>query len=411
MAFQRARFSICLVLLSVLFVGCGKERDEIPQPLPPERVILPNYPAEGFYENASANAVFRTLESARRSIDIEIYLMWDKDVHGAIDRALARGVRVRIILDEEASRDCKLLSPPKQEEKEDCTSFRALLSRVVEKGGSVKRFSKENLCGTIGKFCHQHGKLILVDETFALISSGNFNPPNLCNKNQKLSRCNRDYSFVTYDPNAIQTLVQVFENDLVSVPYDLKSIVDAHKEQKLTISPISADPILEAIRSANKSIQVENQYLNDPNMNQALIEAATRGVKVEVTTASACAFGKPTDKEKEKWIKTYSAFEQAGISSRMFTRSMKVADLPGYLHGKALLVDQRLGWVGSINGSFTAFSLNREFGIFFEDTKEVSKLDQFLVKDHLHPNSVSWQESLLCHKERIDQLFSFLWSE
>lgn len=411
MNLKKAMFPIGFLLLSLTLIGCGKKEEEIPQPLPPERVILPNYPASGFYENSSANVVLRALESARRNIDIEIYLMWDKDVHAAIGRAMDRGVKVRIILDEEASRDCKLVSPPEQNEKEDCVQLRALLNRVKENGGSVQRFSKENLCGVKGKFCHQHGKLILVDETFALISSGNFNPPNLCNKNQKLSRCNRDYSYVTFDAEPVRTLLNVFDKDLIGQPYDLKNILDSQKESKLTVSPFSAESLLKAIQSAAHSIQVENQYLNDPEMNQALMDAATRGVKVEVTTASACAFGRPTEKEKEKWIKTYSAFEEAGISSRMFTRSMKVGDLPGYLHGKALLVDQKLGWVGSINGSFTALRLNREFGIFFEEPKDVSNLDQFLLKDHLHPNSVSWQESLLCQKERIDQLFSFLWSE
>lgn len=401
-----------LLLLPILFSACGKEQEPpIPQPLPPERVIVPNYPAAGFYENSSAAVVLQSFESAKRTIDVEIYLIWDKDIHSAIDRALDRGVRVRIIVDEEAARDCKLLSPPQPNEDANCTDLRALFRKISDKGGAVARFAKENLCGVKGKYCHQHGKMVIVDETFALISSGNFNPPNLCNKRQKLSRCNRDYSYVTYEPSALQVLLEVFANDLQGESYDLAKTLAKDASGRLTVSPLSATPILQAIQAAQKIVQVENQYLQDPEMNAALIAAAQRGVKVEVTTASACAFGKPNQQEREKITEIYSAFDAAGISSRMFTRSMKVGNMPGYLHGKALLVDQNLGWVGSINGSFTAFQLNREFGAFFREIKETAKLEQFLVQDHLHAKSVSWQESLDCVNEeiRLDRALSFLW--
>jgi cardiolipin synthase A/B len=402
-----------LILLPLVFFSCGKkEEPEAPIPQKPNPVVIPNYPQEGFYENSSYPVAQISIDSAKRSVDIEIYLMWDKDFLEGINSALNRGVKVRILLDEEASKDCKLLSLPKQDEKQECTDFRNLIDRIRNLGGSVERFSKENLCGKKGSFCHQHGKLMIVDETFALVSSGNFNAPNLCNKKQKLSRCNRDYTYITYDSAVLETLTEVFENDLLGSTYDLKKIVEKPSiEGKLTVGPFSSKPLLDMINSAEKLIQVQNQYLQDPEMNQALILAAQRGVKVELTTASACAFGFPNEKEKEKITRIYSEFDQAGISSRMFTRSMKVGEMPGYLHGKALLVDQSKAWIGSVNGSFTAFHLNREFGVQFEQAKEMQELEQFLVVDHLDPKSVSWQDALRCVNESKDSLlFNYLWN-
>jgi cardiolipin synthase len=401
-----------LLLVPFLFAACGKEQEpQIPQPLPPERVIIPHYPGEGFYENSSSSVVLQSFASAKRSLDVEIYMIWDKDIHAAVDQALDRGIRVRILVDEEASRDCKLLSPPKPNEDSNCLELRSLFRKISAQGGSVARFAKDELCGVKGKFCHQHGKMVIVDETYALISSGNFNPPNLCNKRQKLKRCNRDYSYVTYDPKILGMLQEIFAKDLSGLAYDLGPILANDREGKLTVSPLSSTPILQAIQSAQKIVQVENQYLQDPEMNRALMAAAQRGVKVEVTTSSACAFGRPNQQEREKITKIYSEFDAAGISSRMFTRSMKVGDLPGYLHAKALLIDQKLGWVGSINGSFTAFQLNREFGVFFRDLKEIAELEQFLIQDHLHAKSVSWQEALECLNEdlQLDKNLSFLW--
>jgi hypothetical protein len=120
-------------------------------PQPPSPVVVPAYPQEGFYENSSYPVAQTSVDSAKRTVDIEIYLMWDRDFLAGIHNALNRGVKVRILLDEEASKDCKLISEPLPNEKQECTDFRSLIDRIRNLGGSVERFSKENLCGKKGE--------------------------------------------------------------------------------------------------------------------------------------------------------------------------------------------------------------------------------------------------------------------
>lgn len=391
-----------ILLLPLLLAACGKEKSQsVEQIRTPDPVIEKfSTPADGFYNNELGSPAFELLAQARKSIDIEIYQMWDPDFQAAIHAALDRGVKVRVVIDTETlGSNCKILEDPQQTEKEDCKALKALKSKIVQKGGAFVRFKKEELCGKQGVFCFQHGKLIIADSSVALVSSGNFNPTNLCNKRQNPSRCNRDFSMITRDSDVIPALNTIFENDLKAVRYDLNPILTPTVAAKLTVSPLSMPPLVRFIESAKREILVQNQYLKDRELNAALIAAAKRGVQVKVTVASACAFAPPDDKSKKEITDIYSEFDAAGISSRMFTKSIPVGGKPGYLHSKAIVVDGEHAWVGSVNGSTTAISVNREFGLFFHEAQEVGELHKIMIEDHHHRGAETWEESLRCAKD------------
>jgi phosphatidylserine/phosphatidylglycerophosphate/cardiolipin synthase-like enzyme len=147
-------------------------------------------------------------------------------------------------------------------------------------------------------------------------------------------------------------------------------------------------------------VEVENQYLKEEAVNEALKRAAFRGVEVKVTLASLCAFGKPKDKPRADLTRLFESFDAAGIKSRFFTRQIEVKGKPGYMHAKAIVVDGRRAWVGSVNGSFMSMNQNREFGIFFKNPFSVHRLKKILRQDHEDSRGESWQESLDCVKDR-----------
>ncbi|MBC7397309.1 MAG: hypothetical protein H7333_07685, partial [Bdellovibrionales bacterium] len=269
-------------------------------------------------------------------------------------------------------------------------------------GGKYVAFNSE-LCGTPGARCFQHGKLIIVDSAKVMMSTGNFNASTLCNKKDNPSTCNRDYSMVTQDPLVVRATQLVFEQDLLGKTYDLRAILTGQLLTRLTVSPLSMNPLLAFIRSAKKSIQIQNQYLKDPDFNGALIDAAKRGVKVFVMVSSICSFGRPQEPRDHskiiKWTDTFQAFDRAGIHSRIFTEKMTLNGMPGYLHAKAILVDGTRAWVGSVNGSTTSLTENREYGLFTEQKQPVDLLVTLLYQDFINRNSESWKESLLCKKD------------
>lgn len=374
----------------------------------------------GIYNNADYTPLIDLINAAKESIDIEIYEMNDEDFMSALHEALDRGVQVRVVKDPSpVGSRCDLFNsspgsnlPPDEEPTNDknCAAQKKLANEIRNAPGSFfLPFVKDELCGQSDNDnngnsrgnCFQHGKMVAIDKTVALISTGNFNTTSLCNLNNKPSRCNRDFSYVTRDPVVIEGLTTVMENDSRGRRYDLKGYLDSNSQltSKATISPFSSDPLIELANSARKVLRVQNQYMKEPKWNEALKAAARRGVKVELMQASACAFAKPSPSEAKKLSALYQDLESAGIELRFFTSSMRLKGKEGYLHAKVMIADDTTAWVGSVNGSDSAVNANREFGIFFNHPSRIDQLKDVVTQDFHATGSETWQETLNCAKD------------
>lgn len=371
--------------------------------------------AEGLYSSLDSPPVLKLISRARKTLDIEIYTMKHPKVLEAIRGALKRKVRVRIIKDPTPFRDdCPLFpveapesgSDPKEElapkDPANCADQRKLVAEVnaaSAQGSAFVPFAKSELCKNPAYYCFEHGKLALADQSVALLSTGNFDPSNLCTvKDDK--RCNRDYSYVTRDRQLVASLSTIFEKDFLGKRYDLLSMIKSGEiDRRLVVSPYSEIPLVDLIDSARSEILLQNQYLRQNSINDALIRAAQRGVKVRVNISSFCAFERPDAKAIEQATRTYEAFDKAGIETRVFTAEQKIKGHPGYLHAKAILVDGARAWVGSVNGSMTSVINNREFGLLFEDAESIATLSTFLKHDLEDKRSESWRESTVCAKD------------
>jgi phosphatidylserine/phosphatidylglycerophosphate/cardiolipin synthase-like enzyme len=368
----------------------------------------------GIYNNPEYTPLIDLVDEASETIDIEIYMMTDPSFRAALRRALERGVAIRVVKDPTAlGETCRYfdfsaidLGINDRPVDDDCVDQRKLVQEVREKGGSFVPFNKTELCGKTPEAttrCFQHGKILVIDRNspknrLALISSGNFNSSSLCRLENSPSTCNRDYSYVTRDSEVIDALIAVLEDDAAGKRYQPTS---QRLQRKLTVSPFSKEPLINFIRTARRSIQVQNQYMKDGDVNQALIDAADRGVRVEMMLASDCAFGRPRESAKASLETLYRSLESAGIRLRFFTAQMRQKERRGYLHSKAIVVDGETAWVGSVNGSTTAFDMNREFGIYFNHPARVSHLSRIMTEDFQHENSQSWQEGFECKKDYL----------
>ncbi|MEI6805438.1 MAG: phospholipase D-like domain-containing protein [Myxococcaceae bacterium] len=350
-----------------------------------------------FYDNAKGSPLVALLESAQKSIKIEIYEMNDEKVLTALSEALDRGVEVSIVQEPNPLQSpCQIFTQISTHDNPVCKNQKKLVAAVKNHGGKYEAFNKVELCGIEGKSCFQHGKIALIDDHTAVISTGNFNDSNLCDLDQSPDVCNRDYSFVTNDQEILSGLNSFFEQDLLGKRYDPLSLMTSTLKSKLTVSSISLDNILEFIASAKKSIQIQNQYLEEPALNEALIKAAKRGVQVEAMVSDVCNFQKPSPGKHAQITETFTGFDKAGISSRLFNKKHLINGKPGYLHAKAIVVDGQYAWVGSMNGSTESATMNREYGIYFEQPRWVSQLSKIMKADYEDPTAQTWEQSLRC---------------
>ncbi len=419
---------------SLIFLFTLSTAFAVPQYTPEERhAILSDL--HGFYDNANAKdgkgariiPAIQMIYGATHSIDIEIYELEDTNVIAALDDAADRGVQIRIVKDPRPvpkADQCLWFSPPNPKEMPSCALVRKLIAKVNKDPNhpQIVQFNKDkidpkignaNLCGKddspFAGQCFQHGKIIIADSKEkslrkALISTGNLNGSNLCDHDVHPSVCNRDFSFITADAAEIEKLEHVFKNDHdqygpLTQHLGLKTIA-MNESPSITVSPYSLNPIVDFINTAQagSTLQIENQYLKEPNMNAALIAAAKRGVNVQMMVASLCAFSKPTESDKIKFTKLFKPFEDAGVKIKIFTNKFKVDGSPGYLHAKAIVIGTK-AWIGSVNGSDASLNQNREYGKFFETATDVRKLSKILAADFKNPAAETWQDSLIC-KER-----------
>ena len=374
----------------------------------PEALGTTAMPTPGVYLNSEGSPLIPILtnigKSPRyKSLDIEIYTMSDPKVRLLLREALNRNVKIRIIKEPNPVGEACDVFAPDSNDTPDCKDQQKLVTEIRRAGGRFEPYNKKALCpnsagGPSGSGCFEHGKIVLIDG-LALISTGNFDDSNLCIASESPGTCNRDFTLITDESSVVGSLQDIFDADLVGTSYDLRSKIPSSLRYTLTVSPISLTPIVDFIHSAQQSIILEAQYLEDPELNAALIERAKKGIHVSITTASTCSFGTPTPNDVKKTQGFYRAFDAAGISSAMFNASNKVNGRDGYMHAKVIVVDNSRAWLGSENGSSESLTDNREYGLIFGDAEWVKKISDVATEDHKSPNSETWQESLTCKKD------------
>lgn len=365
----------------------------------------------GLYNNPLRSPVAQFLRLAKKSIDIEIYEMADPEVREVLREKLGN-VPIRIVKEPKPiGQSCDPWGRGMKSKRAsaaaiaDCEDQQLLVQQIRgAPGGAFEPFNKDQLCGKERKkgLCFEHGKMIVIDRQAVLLSTGNFNSSNLCNRASNPKTCNRDYSYISRDPLVVKTLLEIFENDLKGTRYNLKEILDRPGvSQKITVSPYSFDPLAALLRRAKGRIQIQNQYINmNTGLADLLIERASKGVDIEVQVSDVCAFGKVSDKKAYELSLMFSALEDSGVKVRMFNKSHQIGGRAGYLHAKAIVIDggqeTEEAWVGSVNGSTTSLNENREYGIFYSQPSRVRTLSRYLADDFADSTSQTWRDSLRC---------------
>jgi cardiolipin synthase len=153
---------------------------------------------------------------------------------------------------------------------------------------------------------------------------------------------------------------------------------EQREDQIAAIIPTGpADPIeswqmlvIEAANSARKKLWIASPYfVPDDGVINALQLAAMRGVDVRVMLP------KHPD-HILVWLSSYSYYEQAipfGVKLFRFQE--------GFLHQKAMLIDQRMAAIGTANLDNRSFRLNFEITAFVSDRTFIEQVHEMLERD------------------------------
>jgi len=258
------------------------------------------------------------LTQAQSKIRIEIYEMGYGAILDQLTAKLAAGVAVEIIFD--------------QAQKSVNQKY---YDQLAAAGAQVKWSDPA--------FTYQHSKFIVVDDTTAILSTGNFS------KTYSIL-LERNFVATDHDPADLADLIALFDADW-------QGVAPAMACTRLVVSPINARPrILDVIAGATSTLTIESMQFADTAVRQAVAARVAAGVDVRVMLADT-GWGS-SNTTAVAFLKT------AGLAPR---------SIP-HLHTKVIVADGKTAYLGSENLSQTSLDHNREVGLVVTDAASIAPL-------------------------------------
>jgi cardiolipin synthase A/B len=207
------------------------------------------------------------------------------------------------------------------------------------------------------KFYVTHEKSIVADERAALVATFN-----LCTK---YFTATRDYGVVTYDPQQVAQIVEVFNAD-----WDHRDWQPSTAEGLSWSNSNSRLHMAHFIDKATHRLDIQHPKYVDAVILDHIAAAAGRGVKVHVLCGGKHGIS--------EWD-ILDTFASLRTLKRFGVKVHKQKNLR--VHAKLLIVDSEQALVGSMNIDRSAFDLRRELGITINDPAVVGRLQQVFDTD------------------------------
>jgi cardiolipin synthase len=324
-------------------------------------------------------AMLRAIRSAKRSINFETYVFWDGDIGKEFTRALAEraraGVPVNLIVDARGS--SKMGSENRKQ--------------LETAGAQVVKYHPSLLPDPRRYNNRTHRKLLIIDGKIAFIGGAGI--ADLWAGNADSTKHWRDNHYKVTGPvvaqlqgsfmsNWLKTRGKVLHGDAYFPPLAnsgsslAQAIRSGSHYENLDLM------YLLGIASAQKTLRIENAYfLPDDIVRKELVEAAKRGVKVEILV--------PGKKIDQKLVRSASKRHwpellEAGIKIYEYEPTM--------VHVKLMIVDDTFVSVGSGNFDNRSIRLNDEANLDILDRQFAAEQIRFFEMDKRRSHAVALEE-------------------
>lgn len=306
-----------------------------------------------------------TLRSAERRILLGGYSFESARVATELKRAAARGVEVRVLLDDAPAGGIST------------TQARVLDSLA---GSDVEI---EVIGGPYARYDFHHPKYAVVDDR-ALVTTENWKPAGLG------GNASRGWGVVVENPKTANALAAIFRADADwrdstsweefrrdrrftaeepsndGYPTEFEPRRMRVEEATLLAAPDNAEPaILRELNRAEESIAVVQASIGSRDLPfvRALLRAAERGVTVRVLLSSAW-YSEEDNEAMVAWLNRRAEARNLPLDAR-------IAD-PGdrfeKIHAKGVIVDRETVIVGSLNWNDNSIEENREIALVLDGT-------------------------------------------
>ena len=281
---------------------------------------------------AGFSPLYRLINGARHSIDVTMYEFADTTAEQDLAAAARRGVRVHVILDaREQSRNARAYS-------------------YLGAHGAKVTWSSPS-------YHYTHQKTLIIDGTQAVIMTANLT--------SEYYPTSRDFLVTDTNRADVSAITTVFDADFAHQP------VRPGDGSDLVWSPTdSQDKLLGLIDGATSSLRIYSEEMGDTTVENALIQAAKRGVDVQV-----CG-----ENENGEYDSAYTRLARAGVHVSYYSSPDGF-----YIHGKVIEADYGTShakmFIGSENFSSTSLNRNRELGLILSGHPVLSAIASTFAAD------------------------------
>jgi cardiolipin synthase A/B len=283
----------------------------------------------------TAQPILDAVLTARKSLQIRMFLFTDSRLTDAVIATRRRGVKVRV-----------MLNPARRggESENDATK-----DKLAAAGIEVKDSNPA--------FDLTHQKSMVVDGATGFVESFNWETRNLT--------VTRDYAVVTANKTEVAEMEAGFESDWARTTFS-----PGGRSQLIWCPNNGRERIADFIDSAKHSLWLQNERYQDTVIIERLVRAAMRGVRLHILARP------PHTLKKDKLV------EGVGGLRILHDVGAKVHALKGLkLHAKMILADEKRAIVGSINLSPGSFDGRRELAIETDSQHVVKRLNEAAQTD------------------------------
>jgi phosphatidylserine/phosphatidylglycerophosphate/cardiolipin synthase-like enzyme len=282
---------------------------------------------------AGIGPIYRLITRARSSVELTMYELADPRAEADLAADAARGVNVRVILDQRLEK----------------AHNRSTFDYLAAHGVHVR-------WAPAGTTYHQ--KTLTVDGTTSVIMTGNLVAGDYPGT--------RDFAVIDTNRADVAAIRATFDADFAGRAITPPDGTD------LVWSPTNAQgSVLSVINRATRTLAVEDEEMDDPAVTSALAAAAGRGVNVKITMTA-----------NPEWDQAFTELARAGVHIRLYPDNGSAL----YIHAKAIAADAGLhrqrALVGSQNFSVASLDYNRELGILTRDPAVVAAISAAVSKDY-----------------------------
>ena len=264
--------------------------------------------------------ILKTIERAKKTIDIVIFRFDLDAVEEALTKAVGRGVVVRALI--------------AHTNRGGASKLRKLESRLLKAGVTLSR--------TADDMVRYHGKLLVIDRRQAFVLGFNYT-------RQDIEK-SRSLGLVTRNPRVVRDILRVVDADHNRVDLKIKST-------RVVVSPENARQRLTAfLKRARRELLIYDMNVSDDGMIALLKERAEAGVKVKVLGSV-----------EAKWA------GELPWRVRAF-KTMK-------LHVRCLIRDREAAFVGSQSLRKLELDQRREVGLITKDRRTVNQIGRVFDAD------------------------------